>query len=140
MGVRESWNELGTGGKILIGVVVAGVVLFALAVLAILALVLGSFAVGMGDASSASTSPQMAFSADYDASNETAEIIHEGGHSVESAELLIKTADRTFEWEDQDEKVSAGDSTVIEVSPDTTVRVVWTGEEESTVLFSETVQ
>lgn len=135
MGVRESWNELGTGGKVLIGLVVGGAVLVVgLVLLIILAAVLGSFVLGMGDQAVATT-PQLSIDAEYDASSEVAEITHEGGDTVEAANLQIKTDDRTFEWEDEDGAVTAGDSVVIDVSQGTEVRVVWTGEGESVVMF-----
>lgn len=140
MGVRESWNELGTGGKVLVGLLVGGVVLVVgLVLLVILAAVLGSFVLGMGEPA-AQASPQLSVAFDYDDSTETVEIIHDGGDSVEAADLLIETEDGTFGWEDPDGTVSAGDSTVVDASPGTKVQVVWVGGEETTVLAEMTTQ
>lgn len=140
MGVRESWNELGTGGKVLIGLVVGGTVLVVgLVLLIILAAVLGSFVLGMGD-QAAATTPQVSFDGDYDTSGETMEITHTGGESIAATDLHIETDDQVLEWEDEDGTVGAGDSAVVDVSPGTTVRVVWNGEGESAVLFSQTAQ
>ena len=140
MSLRESWDELGTGGKVLIGVAVGGFVLVVgLVLLVILAAVIGSFVLGMGD-TAAATSPQISVAVDYDASTETAEVIHEGGDSIEADSLLVETDAGTFEWEDGDGTVTAGDSTTVDASAGTTVRVVWVGGEESAVLAETTVR
>lgn len=137
MGVRESWNELGTGGKILIGLAVGGVVLVVgIVLLVILAAVLGSFVLGMGE-QTAGTAPQMSIVYEYDESSESVEITHDGGDSVEAGDLLIETDDGTVPWEDSDGTVTAGDSTVVDASDGTTVRVVWVGEEETRVLAEQ---
>jgi len=53
MGVRDSWNELGTGGKVLVGLLVGGgVLVVGLVLLVILAAVVGSFVLGMGESTS----------------------------------------------------------------------------------------
>lgn len=141
MGVRDSWNELGTGGKVLIGLLVSVVVLVVgIVLLIILAAVIGSFVLGTGDAPDGMSSPQISMSQDYDASSEAVEITHEGGDSVDADKLRIETDERTFEWEDEDGTVEPGDSTVVDASPGTTVRVIWNSGAESMVLFRTTTR
>lgn len=141
MGVRDSWNELGTGGKILVGLLVGGVVVVVgLVLLVILAAVVGSFVLGVGETSSAGATPQASFTVDYDAASETAEITHDGGDAVPADELSVEAGDRTVAWEDGDGEVSAGDSTAVDAAPGTTVRVVWSGDGESAVLMRATVE
>lgn len=141
MGVRESWNELGTGAKILVGLVVAGVVLVVgLVLLLILTTVVASFVLGLGGSPDGVAMPQASMAGDYDASSEMLEITHDGGDAIEAAALRIETDDGTIDWNDQDGEVTAGDSTTVEATPGTTVRVVWVGDEESSTLFRQTVQ
>jgi FlaG/FlaF family flagellin (archaellin) len=141
MGVRDSWNELGTGGKVLVGLLVGGgVLVVGLVLLVILAAVVGSFVLGMGESTSATATPQVSFTADYDTAGETAEILHDGGDGIPADELSVETGDRTVEWDDADGAVTAGDSTVVDASPGTTVSVVWNGDGESAVLLRTTVE
>lgn len=139
MGLRDSWNELGTGGKVLVGLAVGGVVLVVgLVVLLILAAVVGSFVLGMGDTAE-TTMPQASFTVDYDASNETAEITHSGGESIPASGLDVETGERTVEWDDGDGDVTAGDSMTVDANRGTTVRVIWRGDGESAVLSRTTL-
>ncbi|SFR93432.1 Protein of unknown function [Halomicrobium zhouii] len=141
MGVRDSWNELGTGGKILVGLVVGGVVVVVgLILLLILAAVIGSFVLGMGEPSTATAMPQVTFSVEYDAAAETAEITHDGGDAIPADELSVETGDRTVAWDDGDGEVTAGESVAVDASPGTTVSVVWNGDGESAVLSRTTVE
>lgn len=140
MGLRDSWNELGTGGKLLVGVFVGGVVLVVgLVVLVLLAAVIGSFALGMGEEAGA-TAPQISFATDYDAGSETAEITHDGGDSVEAGDLRIETDDGTVAWDAGDGSVDPGDSTTVDASPGSTVSIVWSSGGESMVLSRTTVE
>lgn len=140
MGVRETWSELGTGAKILIGAVVGGVVLVVgIVLLLVLAAVVGAFALDLGE-SSGQASPQASFAAEYDAGDETVDVTHDGGDAIRATALTVEVGDRAHQWEDDDGSVTAGDSMVVEATPGTTVRVVWTDGDESTVLFRGTTE
>ncbi|MCU4798789.1 type IV pilin N-terminal domain-containing protein [Halobacteria archaeon HArc-gm2] len=110
-----------------------------LILLIILAAVLGSFVLGMGESSAAAT-PQASFTVDYDAAGETAEITHDGGDAIPADELSVETGDRTVAWDDGDGEVTAGDSTAVDAAPGTTVSVVWSAHGESAVLMRATVE
>lgn len=139
MGVRDSWNELGTGGKILVGLLVGGVVVVVgLVLLVVLAAVVGSFVLGVGDASQ-STTPTASFAFEHDVPNETAEITHDGGDSIPADELSVETDEGTVGWDDEDGTVTVGDSVVVDAARGTTIRVVWSDGSESMVLAQSTV-
>lgn len=140
MGVRETWSELGTGVQLLLGLFVGGVVLVVgIVVLVVLAAVVGSFALGMGE-STGTASPEVDFTGEYDASSETFEITHQGGESVQAATLTVEAGDRTSQWADEDSSVTAGDSMVVDATSGTTVRVVWDDGTESMVLYRTTAE
>lgn len=145
MGLRESWNELGTGGKVAVGLAVGGVLLIvALVVLVVLAAVLASFVLGLGDQPSQAT-PAASFSFDYEESASQATIVHDGGDSIQSAQLTVVVEDRRVGWADGggeiggDGRVVAGDSITVDVQPGDDVRVVYQGEEETSTLAVETI-
>ena len=136
MGLRETWNELDTGMKILVGLGVgAGVVLILIPVVVILAAVVASFVLGMGDPEAgAPETPQASFEFDLDAEESMVlTITHDGGDTLRAERLSIEMGDRTAQWGGPP-SVSAGDSTTVTVQPAETVRLVWTGEEESATL------
>lgn len=144
MGVRESWNELGTGGKVLVGLLVGGVVLVVgIVLLIVLAAVLGSFVLGMGSSASggsAAAPPEMSVSMSYDATAETATVTHTRGETIEAENLLLRVDGELIDWTDPDGSVTAGDSMTVDASSGTTVRVIWSGGGEDPVtLASDTV-
>lgn len=138
MGLRERWNKLDTGMQILVGLSVGAVViLIAIPVVLILAAVVASFVLGMGEPETgAPETPQASFDFDLDAGESMAlRITHAGGDTLRSERLSIEVGDRTEGW-DGPASVSAGDSTTVTVQPADTVRLVWTGEGESATLGS----
>ncbi len=140
MGVRESWNELGTGGKVAVGLVVGGIVLVVgLVLLVVLAAILGSFVLGMGS-SAGGAPPAMTPAFDYTASNETLRVTHAGGDAVDADDLLIETDGRTVGWTAEDGTVTAGASTTAEAAPGSTVRLIWTGGDGRQVLGTHDVE
>lgn len=144
MGVRESWNELGTGGKVLVGLLVGGVVLVVgIVLLIVLAAVLGSFVLGMGSSASggsAAAPPEMSVSMSYDATAETATVTHTRGETIEAENLLLRVDGELIDWTDPDGSVTAGDSMTVDASSGTRVRVIWSGGGEDPVtLASDTV-
>lgn len=82
----------------------------------------------------AGTAPQISITYEYAESSEPVEITHDGGDSVEAGDRLIETDGGTVPWEDSDGTVTEDDSTAVDASSGTTVRVVWVGEEETRVL------
>ncbi|KTG28200.1 type IV pilin [Haloferax profundi] len=118
---------------------VIGVILM-VAITVILAAVIGTFVLGLGDQVS-ETAPQASFSFDYDSGTDTENftITHESGEAIPASQLNITgdkiPSDASFDT-GADNKVSAGESAVIE--PDAafadgdTVRIVWTSESGST--------
>jgi len=137
MGFREQWGDLGTGGKILVGVAVAGVMfIVGLVLLVVLSAVIASFVLGLGSSADPAAAPQGSWGFDYDATNESSgelTITHEGGDSVEASKLTVAVGSRTVDW-DGSGTISVGDSTTVEVGPDEVVRLVWGSGEEETVL------
>ncbi|KAB1193540.1 type IV pilin [Haloferax sp. MBLA0076] len=117
---------------------VIGVILM-VAITVILAAVIGTFVLGLGDQVS-ETAPQASFSFDYDSgtTGNNFTITHESGEAIPASQLNI-TGDNISSASftaGADNKVSAGESAVI--SPDAafadgdTVRIVWTSESGST--------
>jgi flagellin-like protein len=103
---------------------VIGVILM-VAITVILAAVIGTFVLGLGDQVS-NTSPSASFSFDYDSTTEDLTITHDGGDSLEGANLNVKTTG-TLSGGFANTEVTAGDSiTVQTVKSGDTVRVVWT--------------
>jgi hypothetical protein len=99
--------------------------------LVLLAAVVGTFVLGLeGGGGSTTRAPQVAFEYEY-ASGGPVTIVHTGGDSVPSSELLVKyTTDgsrRRERWADEDGVVQAGDdhTTVRAPDPGTDLRVVW---------------
>ena len=146
MGVRESWNELGTGGKILVGLAV-GVVLLAvlLVVLVVLAAVLASFVLGMGSETAEAT-PSASFDFDYDQSAGQVQIQHAAGESIPASEITIIVDGQRVFWADgggavsgDDGEVIAGDSITVDVQPGDDVQVVYRDEDVSSTLGAETI-
>ncbi|QGA83968.1 type IV pilin N-terminal domain-containing protein [Halomicrobium sp. LC1Hm] len=146
MGVRESWNELGTGGKILVGLAV-GVVLLAvlLVVLVVLAAVLASFVLGVGG-DTAQTAPAASFEFDYDDSTTTTTIRHEAGDSIPASQLRVVVAGQSVGWADgggaasgDDGDVIDGDSITVDTQPGDRIRVVYEGPDTSSTLAAHEI-
>ena len=103
---------------------VIGVILM-VAITVILAAVIGTFVLGLGDQVS-TTAPQAQFSFDYDQSGDTVTITHDGGDTIQSDQLTISNSnasvsDQTFAAGD----VSSGSSQTIDGYSGDTIRVVW---------------
>ncbi|AFK20143.1 type IV pilin [Haloferax mediterranei ATCC 33500] len=119
---------------------VIGVILM-VAITVILAAVIGTFVLGLGDQVS-ETAPQASFSFDYDGVD-TLTITHESGEQIDGGLVTITgpiTTDGTA-WESQTggtATISAGASITVQdqgtdgFSDGETVRVVWTSESGST--------
>jgi flagellin-like protein len=111
---------------------VIGVILM-VAITVILAAVIGTFVLGLGDQVS-ENAPQASFSFDFDTANDNVTITHEGGETLDNSTLSIDGDDSGLapgdvnhpgDWDDG--TVEAGDSiTYKDVDNGETVRVVWT--------------
>ena len=120
---------------------VIGVILM-VAITVILAAVIGTFVLGLGDQVS-DNAPQASFSFDFDdgnsdgfggAGDDVVNVTHEGGETIENSTLSVKgdgTNDLSYvtgdsNWGD-DDVVSAGERISFEnVDAGETIRVVWT--------------
>ncbi|KAB1198465.1 MULTISPECIES: type IV pilin [Haloferax] len=112
---------------------VIGVILM-VAITVILAAVIGTFVLGLGDQVS-ETAPQASFSFDYNSTSDNLVITHESGESIENSSVsVINPAGASNNWVEADGKISAGDSTTLTISPSDgdSVRIVWTSESGST--------
>ena len=108
---------------------VIGVILM-VAITVILAAVIGSFVLGLGN-SVQQTAPNANFQFDFDTSADTAVAAHTGGDSIPSSQLNITAANTTSTWSDT--TVTAGvTSDPVDVSGSDTVRVIWTSENGDT--------
>ena len=106
---------------------VIGVILM-VAITVILAAVIGTFVLGLGD-NLDNRAPQASFSFDYDgdASPKTLTITHDGGAELEKSNIEVKSdggsATESTAWGSE---ISAGDTAVYtDIDSDETVRVVW---------------
>ena len=132
---------------------VIGVILM-VAITVILAAVIGTFVLGLGQ-NVQSTAPQASFSFDQKSNNDVT-VTHDGGDTIPHGNIKVTvngntahsdaTNDNAF-WNSNGE-VSAGDSKTIEgytgsdsLSPDETIRVIWTSDsgENSQTLATYTV-
>ncbi|RDZ63874.1 type IV pilin [Haloferax sp. Atlit-12N] len=114
---------------------VIGVILM-VAITVILAAVIGTFVLGLGD-QVGDTAPQASFSFDYDNAQYDLVVTHESGEAIDDARLSVagdalNTTQTTTPWTTT---VTAGTPVTLEVK-DTltggeTVRVVWTSESGS---------
>ncbi|SFR99971.1 flagellin N-terminal-like domain-containing protein [Halomicrobium zhouii] len=120
---------------------VIGVILM-VAITVILAAVIASFVLGLGDQAQ-QTTPQASFSFDYDGTtspspgvglydDSTGEggdltVTHDGGDTIADARVDIVDDDDSYAHQFGSE-ISAGVSTTVEVDNDDTVRVIFTGE------------
>jgi len=116
---------------------VIGVILM-VAITVILAAVIGTFVLGLGNQLQ-SSSPSASFSFSYDSSEGNLTITHNGGDGVAADQLFVVGSNDDGSWNDIDssiERVSAGTSVTVGVDSDSTVRVVWesSGGERSSTL------
>ncbi|ELZ97980.1 hypothetical protein C440_01993 [Haloferax mucosum ATCC BAA-1512] len=109
---------------------VIGVILM-VAITVILAAVIGTFVLGLGD-QIGNAAPQASFSFDYDDSASKLTITHESGDAIDD-ELVSVSGALSDSWNEGDDKIQAGDSVTISgsLSDGDTVRVVWTSESGS---------
>ena len=128
---------------------VIGVILM-VAITVILAAVIGTFVLGLGDQVQ-NNPPQAQFTVEYNESVTTSsayntnacvnsnddgelEVTHDSGKSIVADRLVFRGADAgENRWQDcsglsSDEQVNAGDSAYIEAATDDTVRLVWESE------------
>jgi flagellin-like protein len=103
---------------------VIGVILM-VAITVILAAVIGTFVLGLGDQVS-ENAPQSSLSFDYNTGNTSANVTHEGGASLEGDTLELTGGDNTVNASAG--TYTAGDTifTNYGYSPGDTLRVVWT--------------
>jgi flagellin-like protein len=112
---------------------VIGVILM-VAITVILAAVIGTFVLGLGQ--NVQSTPQASFDFDFNSSNTSVDVTHNGGDTLEVGENtatveITSTSGNTVEWapaNESDDAVSAGDTQSYSYgSAGDTVRVVWTG-------------
>jgi len=135
---------------------VIGVILM-VAITVILAAVIASFVLGLGDQAQQAT-PQASFSFDYDGDGSgegTVSITHDGGDSIEAQELYVRgtfgdgsgNEDTAGDWTTQDSDVSNGASEItagttanVDVDSDYDISVVYESQEgdNSATLASDT--
>ncbi|AWB26747.1 type IV pilin [Halococcoides cellulosivorans] len=129
-GLIESFNAIGADDDAVSPVI--GVILM-IAITVILAAVLATFALGMGDRLGEPT-PKVSFTTEYDADADTLTITHASGSPIPEDELTIVQPDGTeADWIDHSDvasgaTVSAGDQATLDDVDDTdTVRLLWHG-------------
>lgn len=130
LGGEESADERGVSPVI-------GVILM-VAITVILAAVIGSFVIGLGDQVQ-ETAPNAQFTFDYDEGNNggTVVVTHDGGQQIDTSEdsLTIVGPDDEVDWSEESIIVTAGNSsqtiTLADIATEEgqTIRVVWTGSE-----------
>ncbi|RDZ42497.1 type IV pilin [Haloferax sp. Atlit-10N] len=115
---------------------VIGVILM-VAITVILAAVIGTFVLGLGD-QVGDTAPQASFSFNYDSTSGSEEltITHESGTAIDEARIVVTDGTTDTSWDETDDKIQAGDDLVIDLSSSPlsggeTYRVVWTSESGS---------
>jgi flagellin-like protein len=112
---------------------VIGVILM-VAITVILAAVIGTFVLGLGDQVS-ENAPQASFSFDFDVSNDYVNITHEGGDTLDNSTISVSGDDGGLtssgvtghpgDWDDG--TIEAGDRISYQgIDAGETVRVVWT--------------
>jgi flagellin-like protein len=129
---------------------VIGVILM-VAITVILAAVIGTFVLGLGDTVS-STSPSASFEFEYDTgssvpsacalsgASKTVDISHESGDKIPADQLTIDNGSLSGNWYDCDDgaastnDISAGSTAVVDVDSDDTVRILWENDDDSATL------
>ena len=110
---------------------VIGVILM-VAITVILAAVIGSFVLGLGN-SVQQTAPNANFQLSYEtvAGNETANATHTGGDSIPMSQLNLTAGTNTTETWSSD-PISAGTTARVNYSSGDTIRVIWSSENGET--------
>ncbi|AEM58244.1 hypothetical protein HISP_13525 [Haloarcula hispanica N601] len=145
VGLKDSWNDLGTAGKVLVGLGVGVAVLFILIpIIIIVAAIIASFVLGMGSSGGdVAVAPQASFTFEYEETTDgvVAVVTHDGGDTISAEQLTIEVADgRTVGWDDDDGEVTAGDQSRVSVEDGAEVSLVWHGDDQTTVLAKGTAQ
>ncbi|MFB6162276.1 MAG: type IV pilin [Halococcoides sp.] len=127
MGLRDTWNDFGTGAKLLIGLLVAGVAIVGLViVLVVLAAILGTVVLGLGGqtATDAGTAPTATFA--ITASNGELTVTHTSGTVLDADRTtVIVDNDERYDWSELDGEISDGDTFTRQVTVDRSVRVIY---------------
>ena len=125
---------------------VIGVILM-VAITVILAAVIGTFVLGLGE-SIEDTSPNAQFNAEYEeggsaspscnpldtstsSPNDLLEITHQSGPTIEAERLTVSSNGTDQDWSSDcggSSDVSSGDTAYVDVGSDSEVRLVWTAE------------
>ncbi|WP_083866582.1 type IV pilin [Natronococcus occultus] len=103
---------------------VIGVILM-VAITVILAAVIGTFVLGLGDDVTESTAPTADFDFDYE---DELTVTHAGGDAIPSSELEVQAPSEGEPVDfdvDSDADVSAGDTATVTAGDGDTVQVVW---------------
>jgi len=107
---------------------VIGVILM-VAITVILAAVIATFVLGLGEQVS-ETSPNASFTFDYDEGNSSVTITHSGGPNIDASQLGVTETNDTSEFSTSwSGEVSAGSSITGQVDAGETISVVWENEE-----------
>ena len=107
---------------------VIGVILM-VAITVILAAVIGTFVLGLGDQVS-DTAPQASFDFDFNETSGNVTITHEGGAQIDASNLNISANGNEVAWADSD-PITAGASTTVDYDPGLSassgdeIRLVW---------------
>ncbi|AUG48377.1 type IV pilin [Haloarcula taiwanensis] len=143
MRVKESWNNLGTAGKVLVGIGVSMAVLVILIpIIIVVSAVIASFVLGMGSGGGdVSVAPQASFSFEHEQTPDgvVTVVTHDGGETISAEQLTIEVTDgQTVGWDDDDGRVTVGDQSSVNVEGGTEVSLVWHGDDQTTVLARST--
>ncbi|NLV05397.1 type IV pilin [Haloarcula rubripromontorii] len=143
MGLKDSWNDLGTAGKVLVGLGVSmAVLLILIPVIIIVAAVIASFVLGISSGGGdVAVAPQASFSFEYEQTTDdvVAVVTHDGGDTISAEQLTIEVTDgATVEWDDDDGEVTVGDQSSVSVEGGAEVSLVWHGDDQTTVLARST--
>jgi hypothetical protein len=116
---------------------VVGIVIVGLLV-AVVIPVVGTFVMGTGDqVSPESTGPQASFS--MTPGDDQVVIVHAGGETVSAENLLVTVGGTTESWaarKSGDGSVTEGDRLVVSAERGTTVKLVYDGEERTTLVVT----
>ncbi|WP_424000807.1 type IV pilin [Haloarcula salina] len=138
MRIRESWAELDGATKVLVEVVGGfAALVIAVVLVVVIAAILGSFVLGVGDSVEEPRAPQTSFSIEYDHAMTGPIVVvrHEGGDAIAADRLTLEADDRPAKtWQDEDGTVTAGDEFGMNAPNGATVRLVWHGEDGTAVL------
>jgi flagellin-like protein len=116
---------------------VIGVILM-VAITVILAAVIGTFVLGLGDQVQ-ETSPNAQWNWDADSANDELDLTHEGGDSVDPSLVIVSvdtgsiggsTCDGSSSWVDSPDEITAGDTCQVETGGtlEGTYRLTWEAE------------